>query len=137
MCYIDTDGNAQILQQDVDFVVDRINEYGRIFPIPGQYWPGDLYVANAVQIKFTAGYDADPGAPPDSHDIPSGIIGQQPNSTVVLAVPDTIRTAILMLVNHWYVNREPVTQGTVGVVPNHIDDLLWSESVIDFAPSRG
>jgi hypothetical protein len=148
MRYIDTDGNAVILNQDMDFVVDRITEYGRLFPIPGQYWPPDLYVANAVQITFTAGYDADPRAAPDVHPIdrpakgaatPKDLTGdgQQPDSTVLLAIPQTLRTAILMLTAHWYANREPVTQGMAGKVPCHLDDLLWSDTVIDFAPSRG
>ena len=47
--------------------------------------------------QYTAGYDPDPAAEPDVHTI-DGASNQQPDSTVVLAVPQTIRTAILMLV---------------------------------------
>jgi len=142
MRYVDTNGNAVIMEQDVDFVVDRITEYARLFPIPGQYWPPDLYVANAVQIKFTAGYDADPNAAPETHSALPAVIkdlegpGQQPDSTVLLAVPQTIRTAILMLTAHWYANREPVTQGMAGTVPFHVSDLLWPKSETYSAPSR-
>jgi hypothetical protein len=135
MRYIATDGSAHVLVADTDFVVDRITECARLFPIPGQYWPADLYVANAVQITFTAGYDPDPKSTVDSHT--SLGTNQQPDSNVILAIPQTLRVAILMLVAHWYANREPVAAGSVGTIPNHVNDLLWSESVIDFAPNRG
>ena len=62
---------------------------------------------------------------------------QQPDSGVLLAVPQSVRTAILMLVAHWYANREPVTAGTAGSVPHHVDQLLWNNAVVDFAPTRG
>ena len=135
MTYVKTDGTSAVLNADVDFIVDRISELGRVFPIPGQNWPADLYVANAVAITFTAGYDADPAAAPEVHTAGAG--GQQPTSTVILAIPQTLRTAILMLVAHWYANREPVTQGSAGSIPNHVNDLLWTNSLIDFAPTRG
>jgi Phage gp6-like head-tail connector protein len=137
MRYIDATGNAVTLHQDVDFVVDRISELGRIFPLPGQFWPADLYVANSVEIIFTAGYDPNPAATADTHTVSATPPNQQPDSVVVLAVPQAIRTAILMLVAHWYANREPATEGQAGSIPNHLDQLLWSYSVIDFAPNKG
>src|SRR5580704_1777172 len=38
MRYVDTNGDAQVMNQDVDFIFDRENEPARIFPIPGQQW---------------------------------------------------------------------------------------------------
>jgi len=137
MRYIGADGNAVTLHQDVDFVLDRITEQARIFPLPGQYWPADLYVANSVEVTFTAGFDPNPAATPDTHTITATLPNQQPDSVVVLAIPQTIRTAILMLVAHWYFNREPVIAGSAATVPNHVNDLLWSQAVIDFSPTRG
>jgi hypothetical protein len=137
MVYVGADGNPVTLHQDTDFVVDRETEYARIFPIPGTYWPPDLYVANAVQITFTAGFDPNPAATPDTHTISANPPNQQPSSTVVLAVPEAIRTAMLMLVSHWYSVREPVASGSVAKVPYHVDALLYSQAVIDFAPPRG
>lgn len=137
MRYIDASGNAQTLHQDTDFVVDRITEYGRVFPLPGQFWPPDLYVANSVEITFTAGYDPNPAAAADTHTVSANPPNQQPDSVVVLAVPQVIKTAILILVSHWYANREPVTAGQAGQIPFHVEQLLNAYSVIDFAPSRG
>jgi hypothetical protein len=137
MRYIGTDGNAVTLHQDTDFIVDRVTEQARIFPMPGSYWPADLYVANSVEITFTAGYDPNPNAGADTHSVTATPPNQQPDSNVILAVPQTIRTAILMLVAHWYFNREPVSAGQVGTVPYHVNDLLWGQAVVDFAPTRG
>lgn len=209
MRYIAPDGTANTLNQDVDFVLDRINEPARIFPLVGKYWPPDLYVANAVQINYTAGYDPDPAAQKDVHTagaaignvaiagnvltvtapnefvagqsvIFSGLAtatflngqtvtvltasptqftaafnhadypgagdsgtaalsapGQQPDSTVLLAVPQVVRTFILMAVGHWYFNREVAVSSQPGTLPHHMEALLNSQMVPDFAPTRG
>jgi hypothetical protein len=137
MRYIDPTGAAVTLNQDTDFILDRISEPARLFPKAGQFWPADLYVPNSVEIIFTAGYDPDPAATPDTHNVTATPPSQQPDSIVVLAVPQTIRTAILMLVNHWYYNREPVAPGSVGTVPMHVESLLWSQAIVDFSPTRG
>jgi hypothetical protein len=137
MRYIAPDGTAQTLNQDTDFVVDRISEPGRIFPLPGSFWPADQYVANSVEITFTAGYDPSPAAEVDDHIVGGNTPNQQPDSKVVLAVPQTIRVAILQLISHWYYNREPVAAGSVGSVPLHVESLLWSQAIVDFAPTRG
>jgi hypothetical protein len=132
--YIASDGTAVTLNPDTDFIVDRISEPGRIFPPHGQRWPQALHVANSIEITFTAGYDPDPAADPDVHTV-AGASNQQPDSRVVLAIPQTIRTAILMLVAGFYSNREPVAAGSVSRVPFNVDDLLALEGVIDFCPS--
>jgi hypothetical protein len=137
MRYIAADGTAVTLHQDTDFVVDRITEPARIFPLPGQFWPADLFVANSVEITFTAGYDPDPAAAADTHTVTANPPNQQPDSIVVLAIPQTLRVAILMLTNHWYQNREPVAAGAVGSVPHNVEQLLNSNTIIDFSPSRG
>lgn len=132
--YVAADGTAVTLDPDTDFTVDRISEPGRIFPPHGQRWPHAMNVANSITIQYTAGYDPDPAAEPDVHTI-DGASNQQPDSTVVLAVPQTIRTAILMLVAHWNATREPVAAGSVSNVPAHLNDLLSYESINDFCPS--
>jgi hypothetical protein len=132
--YVANDGTAITLSPDVDYVVDRISEPGRIFPPHGQRWPSALHVANSVEITFTAGYDPDPAATPDTHNV-SSPANQQPDSTVILAIPQTIRTAILMLVAGFYSNREPVAAGSVSKVPFTADDLLALETITDFCPT--
>lgn len=133
MVYIGQDGNSHSFYQDTDFILDRISEPARIFPIPGQYWPADLYVPNACQIDFTAGYDPDPTAV-DTHTLspPSSPPNQQLSSTIVTGVPQSIVLAILNLVAFWFNNR-----GSVGEVPKNIAQVFMNDAVIDFAPTRG
>lgn len=205
--YVNAQGLPITLLPDVDFIVDRISEPARMYPPHGQYWPLAMYVANAIEITLTAGYDPNPAAAEDDHqagvavtqvavasnvlmltavnDYQAGAslsltgftaasflngqsvtvssatstqiqaafthanygptsdsgtaapspLNQQPDSPVLLAVPETIRTAILMLVNHWFYNREPVAAGSVAKVPHHVDELLAMEAIYDFSPS--
>lgn len=126
--YIDSNGNPQTLEQDTDFVLDRHTELARIFPIPGQYWPANFYVANSCIIDFTAGYAPNLGASADEHTTTQ--TGQQPDSIILPALPATIWRCLLMLVAAWYDNRnmEPDPK---------IDSMLMNEMVIDFQPTRG
>jgi uncharacterized phiE125 gp8 family phage protein len=72
------------------YVVDSRSEPGRIVLASGQSWPPvTLYPAGAITVRFTAGYgDA-------------------------AAVPQRVRQAILLLVGHWYANREAVLIGSI------------------------
>jgi len=130
MRYIDDAGNVQVMNQDTDFVLDRQTEPARIFPSVGQFWPANLYVANAVEIDFTAGYDPNPEAEPDEHDVSANPPNQQPDSIIVTAVPQTIRRCLMLLVSWWYDNRQ-------AEAPDNINQILLGQSVIDFQPTRG
>jgi hypothetical protein len=133
MRYIDTTGAAVSLLQDKDFVLDRQSMPARIFPLAGQYWPGGFYVANELQIDFTAGYDPDPTAV-DQH-VVSPIVtnpAQQPDNKIVSGVPQMIILGIYNLIAYWYTNR-----GSTDKVPQYIDNIFLCNSVHDFAPSRG
>jgi len=128
MRYIDTNGDPVVLAPYTGFILDRDTEPARIFPIAGQFWPADLYVPNAVEIDFTAGYDPNPAAAADLQE--SGQAGMQPDSTLALGVPHSILRAIMVLVAHWYEHRsEPSTQ--------RIDELFYDNAIVDFAPTRG
>jgi hypothetical protein len=97
------------------FFVDVDSEPARIFPGPGTVnWPQVLYVPNAVQIHYTAGYSED-----DS------------------LVPNRIKMAIMQTVAHWYENREIVVPGSVMELPEHCKMLLWSCRVFDMMPTGG
>lgn len=128
MRYIDASGAAQTMHQDVDFIFDRQSEPARLFPIPGQYWPANLYVANSCIIDFTAGYTNNLAAAPDEHTISGG--NQQPDSIIVPALPATILRCMMMLLNFWYDNR------TQEADPK-IDAMLQNEMIVDFQPTRG
>jgi hypothetical protein len=96
------------------YIVDIDSRPGRIFPgPPGGTWPPVLYVPNAVQIHYTAGFSAD-------------------NSLV----PQSCQTAILQLIANWYENREAAAAGNFGAIPNHVQMLLWTKRVLDFQPTR-
>jgi hypothetical protein len=97
------------------FLVDKDSEPARIFPgPPGNFWPPVLYVPNAVQIHFRAGYSLDGSL-----------------------VPKGIKTAMLLLIANYYENREAAMPGMYMEVPNHIKMLLWSHRVYDMQPTRG
>jgi hypothetical protein len=130
MIYIDPSGNAQTLSQDTDFVIDRITDDPRIFPLPGTYWPPSLYVANSLEINFTAGYDPNPSAI-TTDDVEASPPFQQPVSTFVSGVPQMIRMGILNLVAYWFQNRG------AGDVPQSIFNIFRNFAVYDFAGTRG
>lgn len=124
------DGSVVTRNQDTDFILDRISEPARIFPKPGTYWPSDLYVANALEIDFVAGYDPDPTVVV-TNTVAGSNPGQQPTSVIVSGVPQLIRLGILNLVRFWF------NGGENGSVPSAIEDIFLSQAVIDFAPTRG
>jgi len=60
---------------------------------------------------------------------------QQAAFTVDWTLPETVTIAVQVLVEHWYYNREPVTQGPVMKVPLHFEDMLGEVFVHDFSPT--
>lgn len=85
-----TDGNGALQVWDpANYAVDTGSLPGKIDLGYGLYFPIGRYQANAIQIDFTCGY----GAAAD--------------------VPEAIKTAIKLLVAHWYENREPVNVGNL------------------------
>jgi uncharacterized phiE125 gp8 family phage protein len=115
--YTDTNGVVQTLDP-TKYIVDSDSQPARIFPGPaGSNWPACLYIPNAVQIDFLAGY----------------------NTVLSLGqpVPKGIVIAILMLVANYYENREAAQPGSFSEIPNHIRQILWSHRVLDFQPTRG
>jgi hypothetical protein len=97
------------------FIVDLDSEPARIFPgPPGNFWPPVLYVPQAVQIHFRAGYSVD---------------GSK--------VPGAVKTAMLQLIANWYENREAAQPGVYTKLPYHVEMLLWCHRVMDMQPTRG
>ncbi len=98
--YVDTAGDTQTLAA-ADYQVDAVSEPCRILPAYGLTWPSTRSQLNAVTITYTAGYGA------------------------AAVVPKAIKQAILMLVAHWFENREPVVVGTItSEVPMTVKALL-------------
>ena|SRR5215472_2672836 len=97
-----------------DFIVDADREPPRIFPLPGQCWPSVLYVPEAVEIHYLAGYGND-GA----------------------NVPAVARIAVMQQIGNYYEHRETTSPASLREVPALTQNLLWGLRVVDFAPTRG
>lgn len=99
--YVDLDGTTQTLSSAL-YEVDAQSQPARIRPAYGQSWPTTRDQFNAVTITYTAGYGA-----------------------AATAVPKAIKQAIMIMVAHWYENREPIITGTiVAEVPMSANALL-------------
>lgn len=103
--YVDAGGVTQTLDPSKYTLETPTNQAGRIIPTYGNWWPATRWQPNAVTVTFVAGYgDAD-------------------------AVPETTRQAILLLVSHFYENRE-ATGNLLNELPLGVQALLdierWS-----------
>jgi len=90
-----------------NYFVDAKSEPGRIVLNYGNIWPSTaLRPANGVCVTFIAGY---------------GLLASD--------VPKKVKQAMLLLVSHWYENREAVA--TSGAMPKEIpfsvEALLWQD----------
>lgn len=100
--YIDAGGQTVTMTSSAGgFRVDYHVTPGRIYPNYLGAWPPTRGDENSVTVQWTAGYG------------PSG-----------LSVPQTIRHGILLLVGHWYANREAVTAGQAVEVPLTFETLM-------------
>jgi len=85
--YKDSEGTETTMTATTDYLVDTDSIVGRVILPYGKLWPSFTpYPDNAVRIRYIAGYYA------------SNLI------------PTSIKQAMLLLVGHWYVNREAVGQ---------------------------
>lgn len=108
------------------FFADSICEPPRLFPGPaGSFWPPVMYVPNAVEIHFIAGYgDAVSSGSPATLSPPP-------------LIPSRCISAIKMLVANWYENRDAASPLNLKEIPWHIQALLWAVRVLDMQPTRG
>lgn len=85
VAYTDSSGTT-ITVDPSTYIVDTDSEPGRIVPASGQVWPiAHLQPINGVKVRYTAGYGSDAGS-----------------------VPNAVKQAMMMLIAHWYENREAV-----------------------------
>lgn len=100
--YLGTDGvDHEMVEGDFMQLMN-----GSIAPLAGQSWPAVGSSSEAVRVVYTAGY------PP---------VGDPSVSTV----PPAIKQAILLLIGHWYRNRESVVTGTIATsLPLAVEALL-------------
>lgn len=90
--YIDGAGTTQTLDT-AKYLVDTASIPARITPAYNAVWPGIRAQMNSVTIRFTAGYAAD-------------------GADYTANIPEDLRTALLLLVAHFYENRSAVNVGS-------------------------
>jgi hypothetical protein len=103
-------GNPVVMVADTDYQV-KGKEPGRLQPAYGQAWPIARWSLEAILIRFTAGY-GDTSASP--------VIG--------VDCPEKYKTAIKLMVSHWYENRESQE------MPLAAENICLSERIRDVAP---
>lgn len=107
--YVDPAGAAQTLDPAAS-VLDADSDPARLFPALGTRWPATAALPGAVRIRFRADYS-------DARAIPRGIA-----------------VAVLLMVGHWFSNRESVITGTiVSQVPMGVEMLLWPHRLLRFS----
>lgn len=97
--YYDENGDEQTVDP-ANYYLDSVSKPAWLLPVSGFTWPTTLHAANAVAVRFIGGHA--PGTESES-----GI------STAGVNVPATIKTAMKMLVAHWYENRGVISNGLV------------------------
>ncbi len=96
--YFDADDALQTFAA-ADYTVDTGQIPGRLYLKPDKDWPGTKDKRKAVIIRFST----DPGT-----------------------VPINLKVGVLMLIAHWYENREAVVIGSgTNVLPLAVKNILW------------
>ena len=99
--YTDAAGDSTTID-DEDYRVLTDPTPGFVEPAYGVTWPIAQDISGAVRVTFTAGY------------------GDEPDS-----VPEPIKQAMLLLIGHWYQNREAIVTGTItAALEFSVDALL-------------
>lgn len=110
--YTDANGDSQTFSS-TKYIVDTKSKPARIALAYQQEWPTTREIANAVTVRFVAGYGAD-----------------------FADVPEGIRLAMMMMIGHWYENREAVVAMPSGMTfqeaPESAKMLLWNHRVLEF-----
>jgi uncharacterized phiE125 gp8 family phage protein len=84
-----------------DYYLHNFEDVAWLYPKSGKSWPSVYDRPDAFRVEFVTGYGA------------------------ASAVPDDIKTALLLMVAHWYANREPVLTGTISSeLPFGIDHII-------------
>lgn len=89
--YTDSAGTTTTMTANTDYIVDADSMMGRIVLPYGKLWPSFTpYSVNPIKIRYVAGYTD---------------------------IPKTIKQAMLLLIGHWYANREAIgtTEGEMDI----------------------
>jgi uncharacterized phiE125 gp8 family phage protein len=106
--YVAADGVATPI---TDYQVDLYADVPRLMPAYNGLWPSTVGASlNAVTVRYVAGSTPVEGSPTD----------------YTSSVPSPIKTAMKLLVGHWYENREATIAGQQGLteIPLGVECLL-------------
>lgn len=103
--YLDSDG-ARTEMDAANYYVNNDDEPAYLFPAYSVVWPYGRVQAGAVQVEYTAGYQS-AGSPAGAD-----------------TVPELARQAMLMLVSHWFNNREAISNGAMAEIPYAFERAL-------------
>ena len=93
--YVDVDGDSYIIDAS-NYVLDQFSRPARIMMATNYSWPSvELWPVNGVQIMLTSGYN------------PDGCTGSE-------EMPMRYRQVMLLLIGHYYENREAVYTASGG-----------------------
>lgn len=105
--YIDSNGVTQVVDPSI-YKANLASDPPYFYNAYGEHWPVPRYEREAVVIEYIAGYPGS-GSPLDLR----------------ARVPEMIKTAMKMLIGHWYDNsREASTPVNLAIVPIGVDTLL-------------
>jgi hypothetical protein len=111
--YLDEAGQPQTLDPST-YVVDSVSEPARIVPAKGGSWPyPSCYTPGSVKITFLTGTYGD---------------GVTKN-----LCPRSICQAVLLLIGHWYANREAASPTSMTTLPLAVDMLLSKHKFFSLA----
>ena len=102
--YVDLDGTAKTLDPS-QYSIDLTSEPARIVPAPGLYWPyTQTYLPGSVKVLYTAGSYGD--------------------GVTIDTCPQSIKQAMLLLVSHWYSNRNAAAVSVPRAIELGVQSLL-------------
>lgn len=106
--YTDSDGTANTTWTSTNYIVSTSREPGRVSLAYGVAYPATYYAPDVVRVRYVAGYGA------------------------ASAIPEGLRAAMLLLIGHWFTNREAVVVGTIATaLPFAVEALIQQYMVGD------
>lgn len=99
-------GGAIMTLEDWRYVLDGSSALSRLLPTATRF-PEPGAIAQGIEIRFTAGFGA-----------------------AASATPAAIRQALLLLIAHWFENREPMSTDTPKRIPDTVSELLAPYRVV-------
>jgi uncharacterized phiE125 gp8 family phage protein len=104
--YKNSDGTEVTLTENVNYIYSKTGIEGILTTPYGVTWPAfTQYPLDAVTIEFTCGYG------------------------LAVAVPETIKQAILMLVKYWY-DQKDISITISNDIQQAVHRLLWQDRIL-------